>query len=346
MAARPTILDVARAAGVSKALVSFALNDRPGVSPESRERILRVAAELGYRPSLTARSLSTSVSFAVGLVVARDPEVIAADPFFPAFISGVERVLAEHGRVLVLSVVDPGASEEAVYRTLAADRRVDGVFLSDLREADARPALLAELGLPAVTLGRLDGSTSPAVVMDDTAGITGAVQHLAELGHRRIAHVAGSGHLLHSLRRREAFERACADAGLEPGPVVVTDFSAGQGASATETLLDSAVPPTAIVFANDPMAIAGLGVAHTRGLRLPDDLSITGFDDSEIAAHVYPSLTSARTRPARWGEAAARTLLDLIENGTAPDVDLEPAGLVVRHSTAPPRSRPTDTPTP
>ncbi|PPH24139.1 hypothetical protein C5C99_00360 [Rathayibacter sp. AY1C4] len=107
MAGRPTILDVAREAGVSKAFVSFALNDRPGVSPDSRERILRVAAELGYRPSLTARSLSTSVSFAVGLVVARDPAVIAADPFFPSFISGVERVLAERGRVLVLSVVDP-----------------------------------------------------------------------------------------------------------------------------------------------------------------------------------------------------------------------------------------------
>ncbi|SMH48887.1 transcriptional regulator, LacI family [Rathayibacter oskolensis] len=338
MASRPTILDVAREAGVSKALVSFALNDRPGVSPDSRERILRIASELGYRPSLTARSLSTSVSFAVGLVVARDPEVIAADPFFPSFISGVERVLAERGRVLVLSVVEPGASEEAVYRTLAADRRVDGVFLSDLRSDDARPGLLAELGMPAVTLGRYDGSASPAVVMDDTAGITDAVQHLAGLGHRRIAHVAGPDHLLHSLRRREAFERACTEAGLTPGPVVRTDFSAGQGAAATETLLDLAETPTAIVYANDPMAIAGLGVAHTRGLRLPDDLSITGFDDSEIAAHVYPTLTSARTRPARWGEAAARTLLELIEKGSAHDTDLEPAGLVVRHSTAPPRS--------
>ena len=337
MASRPTILDVAREAGVSKALVSFALNDRPGVSVGTRERILQVASDLGYRPSVTARSLSTSVSFAVGLVVARDPEVIAADPFFPSFISGVERVLAENGRVLVLSVVEPGPSEEAVYRTLAADRRVDGVFLSDLREGDSRSALLAELGLPAVTLGRYDGSASPAVVMDDAAGIADAVAHLAALGHERIAHVAGPDHLLHSQRRRTAFLRSCATAGLEPGPVAATDFSAGQGARAMEQLLDLAEPPTAVVCANDPMAIAGLGVAHTRGLRLPDDLSITGFDDSEIAAHVYPSLTSARTRPARWGEAAARTLLDLIETGSAPDVDLEPAGLVVRHSTAPPR---------
>ncbi|PPH99383.1 LacI family transcriptional regulator [Rathayibacter sp. AY1D1] len=337
MASRPTILDVAREAGVSKALVSFALNDRPGVSPDSRERILRVAAELGYRPSLTARSLSTSVSFAVGLVVARDPAVIAADPFFPSFISGVERVLAERGRVLVLSVVDPGASEEAVYRTLAADRRVDGVFLTDLRQDGSRPALLAELQIPAVTLGRLEGSSSPAVVMDDSAGIADAVRHLAGLGHRRIAHVAGPDHLLHSSRRRDAFTEACTVVGLEPTTPVATDFSPQQGAAATERLLDSPTPPTAIVFGNDPMAIAGLGVAHARGLRLPDDLSITGFDDSEIAAHVYPSLTSARTRPARWGEEAARTLLDLIESGSAPDVDLEPAGLVVRHSTAPPR---------
>ncbi len=334
---KPTILDVAREARVSKTLVSFALNDRPGVSPETRDRILEVASRIGYSRSVLARSLSTNRSYAVGLVMARDPQVIAADPFFPSFIAGVERVLSERGLVLVLSFVESVEAEAASYRTLAADRRVDGVLVTDLREDDPRPALLAELGLPAVTLGRVAGSVSPAVVMDDTDGITQAVAHLVEAGHRDIAHVAGPTHLLHGARRRAAFVAACEAAGISGDRVMETDFSAGRGAEATERLLDSTVPPTAIVFANDPMAIAGMGVAHSRGLRLPDDLSVTGFDDSDIAAHVYPALTSARTRPARWGEAAAGALLDLIENGSAADVDLEPAGLVVRKSTAPPR---------
>ncbi|MFD1715060.1 LacI family DNA-binding transcriptional regulator [Amnibacterium flavum] len=339
MERKPTILDVARAAGVSKGLVSFALNDRPGVSSETRARILGVADDLGYRRSIAARSLSTRTSFALGLVIARDARVLAADPFFPAFISGVEQVLAEQGRVLVLSVVAEPAAEESVYRTFAADQRVDGVFLTDLRERDSRPALLAELGLPAVTLGRFEGSgANPAVVLDDANGIRAAVEHLIELGHERIAHVAGPRGLLHAVRREGAFRGALERAGLDPSLVVETDFSAQQGAAATTGLLDLAEPPTAIVYANDPMAIAGLGIAHQRGLRLPDDLSVTGFDDSEIADYVYPSLTSARTRPDQWGAEAARTLLALVADGTAPDVDLAPAGLVIRNSTASPRS--------
>ncbi|ARJ03838.1 LacI family transcriptional regulator [Cnuibacter physcomitrellae] len=342
MERKPTIIDVAQRAGVSKGLVSFALNGRPGVAPETRDRILQAADELGFRPSIAARSLSTRTSYALGLVVARDPEVIAADPFFPSFISGVERVLAARGRALVLSVVTDDAAEAEAYRAMAADGRVDGVFLTDLRADDERPQLLAELGLPAVTLGRVpsDRSRLPAVVLDDTPGITEAVRHLIGLGHRRIAHVAGPSRLLHAQRRRQAFEDALAAHGLAPARILETDFSAREGANATSTLLADPADErvTAIVYANDPMAIAGLGVAQQNGFRLPDDLSITGFDDSEIADYVYPSLTSARTRPSQWGQEAARTLLDLVEHGSASDVDLPPAGLVVRASTAPPRS--------
>ncbi|BDI24125.1 LacI family DNA-binding transcriptional regulator [Herbiconiux sp. L3-i23] len=339
MARKPTILDVARAAGVSKGLVSFALNDRPGVAAGTRQRILDAADELGYRRSIAARSLSTRTSFALGLVVARNPDVIAADPFFPGFISGVEQVLAQRGRALVLSFVPDDEAEAETYRTLAADQRVDGVFLTDLRTDDFRPALLEQLGLPAVSLGRVDGGgPMAAVTLDDTPGITDAVRHLAGLGHRRIAHVAGPARMLHALHRRDAFLAASAEQGLPGTLVVETDFSAADGAAATAALLDLDDRPTAIVYANDPMAIAGLGVAHRRGLDLPTDLSITGFDDSDIADYIYPALTSVRTRPGQWGEAAAATLLQLVDHGAAPDLDLPPAGLVVRNSTAPPRS--------
>ncbi len=345
MKRKATINDVAREAGVSKGLVSFALNDRPGVSTETRDRILTVARELDYQPSVSARSLSTRSSYAVGLVIARDPDILGADPFFPSFIAGVERALLTEGQALVLSVVGDDEHEAAAYQRLAADARVDGVFLTDLRHDDPRIPLLQRLGMPAVTLGHPETSGSepadapyPAVSLDDTPGVVAAVQHLIDLGHRRIAHVIGPRRMLHATRRNAAFVDTLRAAGLPTDLVVETDFTAAQGASATEHLLDLADRPTAIVFGNDPMAIAAIGVAHERGLRLPDDLSITGFDDSELARFVYPSLTSVRTDPLLWGEAAARTLLRLTTTGHADDVDLEPARVITRASTGPVRA--------
>ncbi|MEH0825391.1 MULTISPECIES: LacI family DNA-binding transcriptional regulator [unclassified Micromonospora] len=334
---RPTIIDVARAAGVSKGAVSFALNGRPGVAEETRRRILAVAKELGWTPSHRARALSNSRAFAVGLVLARPPELLGADPFFPAFIAGVERVLAEQSQALVLQVVTSQRAEENGYRRLAADGRVDGVFLLDLRVADPRIALLEELRLPAVTLGRPDVPTPfPAVLVDDRPGIAAAVRHLVELGHRHVAHVAGPDDFLHGSARRDAWENALRDAGLSPGPCVSSDFSAAGGARATHHLLDLADSPSAIIYANDVMAMAGMAVARERGLDVPGQLSVTGFDDTELAAHISPALTSVRTDPSGWGGVAARTLLDLIDGNGGPDVEMPPAQLVVRASTAPP----------
>jgi DNA-binding LacI/PurR family transcriptional regulator len=346
---RVTIMDVAKRAGVSKGLVSFALNDRPGVSPESRTRILLAARELGWTPSLRARSLSTKRSFALGLVLGRTPEALGADPFFPSFIAGVESVLAPEGRALVLSVVPHEEAELRTYRSLVADGRVDGVFLSDLRHNDPRIPLLVDLGLPAVTLGHPESLTPteqnsssrspfPAVSIDDTRGIAESVSYLTGLGHRRIAHVAGSSSMLHGSRRRMAFDHAARAAGLSDCQTIETDFSIGAGAAATRRLLAQEYPPTAIVFANDPMAIAGLGVAHERGLHIPGDLSITGFDDINFARYVYPPLTTVSTTPSKWGRAAARTLLSLMENGSADDVDLPAARLTVRGSAGAPAS--------
>jgi DNA-binding LacI/PurR family transcriptional regulator len=331
---RPTIRDVARAAGVSKGTVSFALNGRPGVAEDTRQRILDAARELGWTPSAPARALSASRAFAVGLVLAREPELLGADPFFPAFIAGVERTLSDRGQALVLQVV-PESGEEAGYRRLAEAGRVDGVFLLDLRVADPRIALLTELGMPAVTIARPDvAGTFPAVLVDDRPGIDAAVRHLVELGHRRIGHVAGPAHFLHGTIRRQAWEQALADAGLPATAVVEADFSAAGGAHATRALLLHH-RPTAIVYANDLMAIAGLSVAQEFGLTVPARLSVTGFDNTDLAAYVSPPLTSVRTDPYLWGREAARALLELIEAGTADDVEVPAAQLVVRASTAP-----------
>ncbi len=336
MPSRPTIADVAREAGVSKGLVSFALNGRPGVAPATRDRILAAAQDLGWSPSVRARSLSVDRAFACGLVIGRSPDVIAADPFFPAFIAGLEDEFAASGQVLVLAVATPGRHEEDTYRKLAADRRVDGVILTDLRADDSRIALVAGLGLAAVTLGS-PGEPSPftSVSVDDGAGIRRAVEHLIDLGHTDIAHVAGPQAMLHGRHRAAAFVEVARDCGIRHR-VIATDFSAADGARATVELLDAAVPPTAIVYSNDNMAVAGLGVAQRRGLSVPRDLSITGFDDTEIGRHVHPAITSVSTDARGWGAAAARALLDAIAGDPSSSLRLPDPQLVVRASTSAP----------
>ena len=330
---RPTINDVASAAGVSKGAVSFALNDRPGLAPGTRARILEVAEQLGWTPSPRARALSVSRALAVGLVVARPPEILRADAFFPSFISGLEAVLSERGHALLLMVAEH--DDAVTYRRLAKEGRVDGVFVTDLQVDDPRPALLAELGLPAVVVGPSVGDDVPTLGVDDAPGIRAAVDHLVGLGHRHIAHVSGPQSMVHGRSRRTAWADALRAPGLPEGICVEADFSAGSGAAATRQLLDLAEPPTAIVFANDLMAMAGLSLAVSRGVSVPGQLSVTGYDDMEIAAHLQPSLTTVTTDVVTWGRAAATRLLEMVDGRDPSPVDLPPARLVVRASTGP-----------
>jgi LacI family repressor for deo operon, udp, cdd, tsx, nupC, and nupG len=339
---RPTINDVANAAGVSKGAVSFALNDRPGVAPHTRRRILEVAEQLGWSPSPRARALSVSRAFAVGLVVARPPDVLRADAFFPSFIAGLESALSERGHALLLQVAEH--DDEVAYRRLAREGRVDGVFVTDLQVDDSRPALLEEIGLPAVIVGPdlADGYAArgqSVLGVDDAPGIVAVVEHLVGLGHTRIAHVAGPQSMVHALSRRQAWSAALREVDLSDGICIEEDFSAQSGAAATLMLLDLAEPPTAIVFANDLMAMAGMSLAVARGVDVPGGLSVTGYDDTEIAAHLQPSLTTVSTDVVAWGRAAAIRLLELVDQTPLTPVDLPPARLVVRASTGPaPRS--------
>lgn len=342
---RPTISDVAKAAGVSKGAVSFALNGRDGVSPETRQRILVAANELGFTPDVRARGLSSSRALAVGLVIARPPETLAADPFFGKFLAGIETVLSARGYALLMQVVPTHVSEEEAYVRLAAERRVDGVFLTDLRVDDERPALLARIGLPALLIAPDRQHVGRSVVVEDRSGIQAAVRHLIELGHTRIAHVSGPRSYVHGESRRTAFIDAMEAAELGAGLHVESDFSTEGGASASENLLDLATGgrPTAIVYANDLMAAAGIAVARSRGLDVPRDLSVTGFDDAPVSAVLVPGLTTVRTDVVGWGAAAATALLEQLDPPMSadpwPDVLLPPPSLVVRGSTAPVISR-------
>jgi DNA-binding LacI/PurR family transcriptional regulator len=325
---------------VSEAAVSFALNGRAGVGEDTRRRILSVARDIGWTPSATARALSRSRSHALGLVLSRSPELLAADPFFPSFLAGVETALAVRGYALLLQVVGDERAERDSYRRLAQEGRVDGVFLTDMRVRDSRFTLLTELGLPALGIGRPIGPCPfPWTEVNDRAGIRQAVEHLIELGHTRIGHVCGTRGLVHSEHRRAAWQKATRRAGLSPVAMAVGDFTGLGGAKATSTLLALPEPPTAIIYANDLMAIAGASTAIDAALRLPEELSIVGHDDVPLAAHVTPALTTVRHDIFNWGETGARSLIALIEGQTPPTPKLDEPVLTVRGSTAAPMAR-------
>ena len=336
MAPKPTISDVAARAGVSKAAVSFALNDRPGVSADTRLRILAVATEMGFTANSSARALSIRRSGNLGLVLARSYETLGADPFFPPFIAGVESAVASTGNFLLVRLVPDEAAETQAYRELARTGRVDGVFLTDLRADDPRPELMDGLGLPAITLNRASGrSTATAVCVDDGPAVREAVRHLAELGHTAIGHIGGPTRYLHAEHRRSVWAQSLRAHGLRRGPYLNTDFSAAGGAAATRAMLAKSPAPTAILYGNDLMAVAGISAARQRGIRVPDDLSVVGFDDSELSAYLTAPLTTVRTDAFSWGRAAGTAMLAKVDGAQLDDIHLPAAHLVVRESSGP-----------
>ncbi len=338
-----TISDVARAAGVSKGAVSYVLNNKPGVSDETRRRVLEIAKSLGWNPNPHARALVNSRSLAVGVILARDPQIVSTDSFFNAFFAGVESVLSAHSHALVLQVVDSAEAEVEGYRRFAAERRVDGVILTDLKGDDHRIQVLSEIGMPAVTLNRPDvPSPFTAVCSDEERGVTALVGHLVQLGHSRIAHVTGPLSMSHSRTRLAAWQRAMAAHNLPTHLWVESDFSAAGGAEATSALLNRADRPTAIVFANDVMAISGTARARLLGLAIPQQLSVTGYDNSELSQYMHPTLTTVATNPFQFGQAAAQKILEVISGSDdGVDVQLSPPVIVTRESTVSPTSLPT-----
>ncbi|WP_225846649.1 LacI family DNA-binding transcriptional regulator [Streptomyces sp. HPF1205] len=330
---RPTIADIAQAAGVSKGAVSYALNGKAGVSQQTRERILEIAARMGWHPSSAARALSDGRAGAIGLVVDRPATVLGIEPFFMQLISGVETGLAATTTALLLQVTEDARAEEAAYRRWWGERRVDGVLLVDLRDDDPRLGLLGELGLPAVVVGHAPGV--PSVWIDDAAAVRETLAYLAAMGHRRIARVAGPAHFVHTRERTESFDRAAEELGLSGVTCVHTDYSGEAGARATRRLLSGARRPTAIVYDNDVMAVAALSVTQEMGIAVPGELSIVAWDDSELCRLVHPALTAVSRRVPEYGHRAASALLQLVDGAAVPDILLDPPVLVPRGSTAP-----------
>jgi DNA-binding LacI/PurR family transcriptional regulator len=330
-----TISDIAARAGVSKGAVSFALNDRPGLSEATRQRILAIAKELGWYPHRAARALSAARADACGLVLARPAKTLAFEPFFTELFAGVETELSARSIALATRLAGNVEEELEIYRRWWAERRVDGVLVVDLRTRDPRVAELAGLGLPAVIVGQpLEGADLPAVWHDEVSPVADAVRHLVELGHTRIARVAGVQRFVHTAVRSAAFRRAARALSVR-AQVVATDFTPESGARATRRLLEAPDPPTAILYDSDLLAVSGLGVVQQLGLFVPEDLSIVAWDDSLLCQVVHPPLTAVTRDIPAYGAAAARCLCSLIEDGAAGDVETARAELTVRASTGP-----------
>jgi DNA-binding LacI/PurR family transcriptional regulator len=331
---RPTIVDIARAAGVSKGAVSYALNGRPGVSADTRARILQVASELGWVPSSAARALSNHRADAVGMVAFREPEVLWTEPYFMRVIAGVEGTLAERGVALLLATVHDTETELDTYRRWWAGRRVDGVLMLDMRVKDPRPALLRSLGTPAVVLGAQRAYRGiPGTRVEDQHAMDKAVGHLAEHGHEHIARVSGPLRLEHAALRWTYFEEACRATYGRTQPQLATDYTAAGGLACTERLLGARRPPTAIIYDNDVMAAAAVTELTSTGVRIPADLAVLAWDDSPLCELVRPAITAFTHDVTAEAGLAARLLLDHVETTAAKDVWLDARTLTVRAST-------------
>ena len=335
MRQQPTMADIARQAGVSRIAVSYALNDRPGVSSGLRARILDIAQEMGYRANGPALALHGAAAKAVGLVMSRSSAAFTVEVFSRQLIAGVQSDLSAHDFGLALQFVRGTDDEIAVHRRWAAERRVDGVLIVDLRRDDPRPAALAALALPSVVVGGVAASGESAGGND--AWVAEIVGHLAGHGHRRIARVSGPAEMVHTELRDAAFRARGAELGVEV-QIVRGDYTGTAGAVLTRNLLGTRDRPTAIVYDNDLMAIGGLGAAREGGLSVPGDVSLVACEDSPLCQVVGPAMSAVQRNITGFGARAARLLLDAVDSGGVPattTVQTEAGHLVVRRSSGP-----------
>lgn len=339
---RLTIAEIAERAGVSQSAVSLAMNGRAGISGATRRRVLEVAAELGWRPSSTARALTGARVGVVGLVLARRARLLGVEPFFMDLISGIQDELSRRDLSLLFKIVEDTEAEISTYRAWWAERRVDGVLVVDLHVDDARIPVLEQLGLPALVIGGPGGHGAlPAIWADDAAAMESLVAYLAGLGHRRLAWIAGIREYLHTVRRAQSFRALTRRLGVS-GTSVQADYSDQEGAAAARHLLTRGEPPTAIIFDNDVMAVAGLGVAQELGREVPRELSIVAWDDSPLCRSVYPPLTALSRDTVRYGLRAASLLIEMLDGAEPREVEDTTPSITERASTGPPPERERD----
>jgi DNA-binding LacI/PurR family transcriptional regulator len=330
---KPTITDVARRAGVSKSLVSLVMRGADHVSPGRREAVHKAATELGYRPNAMARSLVQRRTHLVGVMVSD-----LHNPFFADIVAGIQDQAVRTGYKVLVNTGNRAALREADAMETLLQLRADGIILAGpVLEDDIILAASAEV--PIVLVGReARGPAVDSITNDDHAGAEIAVEHCVSLGHRRIAHI-DAGHGAGAPDRRRGYEAAMKRLGLSRSTLVVSgNFTEEGGHSGCLLLLAQRPRPTAIFAANDLAAIGALNAIEESGLKVPDDVSLVGYDNTSLAALRHISLTTIHQPRLEMGQLALSTLLERVDHDrTEPRRILLSPRLVVRASTAPPR---------
>ncbi|HXF61399.1 MAG TPA: LacI family DNA-binding transcriptional regulator [Caldilineaceae bacterium] len=332
----PTIYDVADAAGVSISTVSHVLNGTRRVSKQTEQRVLNAVKELNYRPNSLARALVRQETKTIALII---PDNV--NPFYAEVARGVENLGFAAGYSVVLCNSDRSRAKEAVYLEMLTSKRVDGVILMT-GEPTTRLQSLLEGRIVAVVFDS-DRTLLDAVLLDNYGGSARAVQHLLELGHRRIACIRGPGVADGgSDLRVRAYHEMLSSAGLPVDPALLRegDWTYQSGKAATDALLKLDDPPTAIFACNDNMAIGALAALHEHGVSVPAAVSVVGFDGITLTEYTVPPLTTVATSLVDLGQHMCRLLLDRI-NGQLPDTPQRITvgnRLLIRGSTAPPPS--------
>jgi len=328
-----TIKDVAAIAGVSFTTVSHVLNETRPVSAEARRRVLAAVEEIGYLPSAVARSLRKSETKIVGVLV---PNV--QNPFFAELVCGVEEACRLGGYSVFLCNSDNDPKRQQQYMRTLLEKRIDGLLLSSAGDDEALAGIFKMASVPSVTVDRLvPGAKADRVSVNNREGAAAAVRHLLELGHRRVGCISGPSEFEVAQERVEGWRDAFRDLGLAPDEswLIAGDFSSAGGYAAARQLLQASPELTAVFASNDLMALGAMRAAAEMGRSVPQALSVVGFDDIELSAYAYPSLTTVGCSIKELGREAGRALLERIENPQAAlkEVLLTPT-LVLRESTA------------
>ena len=334
---RVTLVDVAQRARVDKAIVSRVVNQDPTlvIRDETRARVVAAVSELGYRTNAAARSLRTARSAMIGMLI---PDF--ANPVYAEIIAGAEQAALAHGYVLVTGSAQDLRTTSDQYIEMLGAGRVDGLLLAGSRLGRGVQAQLLEQKLPWLMINRNPRPHGNRyIVLDDAAAARLAVSHLVNLGHLRLAHVAGPKDADTAARRAKGYRAQLRASGIDVDPelAVGADYTPAGGALAMAELLDRGVRPTAAFVANVASAIGVLDTLRRRHLRVPEDMSIVAVHDLPLAAYLAPALTTVRMPLHRLGEQAVELLLtrsvsESIEVTVGEDIEL-----IVRESTAPPR---------
>ncbi|TCI20574.1 LacI family transcriptional regulator [Exiguobacterium sp. SL-10] len=332
-----TIYDLAKKTGFSITTVSKALNNYKDVSEKTRAKILQAAAEMDYLPNAHAQSLSTKKSWAIGVMFSEANEVGMKHPFFNGIIESFRHATEEHGYDLIFASRNL-RNRDMSYLEHFKHRAVDGIVVICSDRMDEQVQELMQSDIPIVVVD-MDSANCSVVYSDNTEGARMAVNYLYELGHRHIAHIAGDSSIDAGAARVKGYELAmhALDLPIQPNHLVNAGFfSVEEGKQAMEKLLQLESPPTAVFVAGDQMAIGAIEAVHEHGLRVPEDISIIGYDDIEMIKYITPKLTTIRQDTDEIGEAAAELL---IEQMTAKERRTErrviPVRLIERASCAP-----------